>query len=81
MDGGTSPTGKLTKMERKAILLDELSRLSETDREILNLRHFEELSNQECAAVLKIEPKAASIRYFRALKRLRDKLTEYTDFK
>ena len=35
----------------------------------------------ECARLLEIEPKAASIRYVRALQRLREKLAEYTEFK
>ena len=34
--------------------------------------HFEELSNTECAATLGIEAKAASIRYIRALKRMKE---------
>jgi RNA polymerase sigma-70 factor (ECF subfamily) len=42
------------------------------DREIIALRHFEELSNAETAQILKIEPAAASKRYIRALKRLRE---------
>ena len=46
--------------------------LPDTDREILELRHFEELSNTECAAALGIDVKAASIRYVRALKRMKD---------
>ena len=49
-----------------------LQELSDTDREILELRHFEELGNAECAAVLGIEQKAASIRYVRALKRFQE---------
>jgi RNA polymerase sigma-70 factor (ECF subfamily) len=40
------------------------------DREIIALRHFEELSNSEAARVLNLEPSAASKRYVRALKRL-----------
>jgi RNA polymerase sigma-70 factor (ECF subfamily) len=48
--------------------------LPDTDREILELRHFEDLSNTECAAALGIEPKAASIRYIRALKRMKELL-------
>ena len=42
------------------------------DREVLALRHFEELTNSEVAEVLGIQQKAASIRYVRALKRLKD---------
>ena len=48
--------------------LDELDPL---DREVLALRHFEELSNADTAAVLGIQPAAASKRYVRALARLR----------
>jgi RNA polymerase sigma-70 factor (ECF subfamily) len=46
----------------------------------LALRHFEELSNQEVAEVLEIQQKAASIRYIRALKRLKSKLHGNPDF-
>ena len=48
-----------------------LDDMNEIDREVLALRHFEELSNQEVAIELNIKPKAASIRYMRALERLR----------
>jgi RNA polymerase sigma-70 factor (ECF subfamily) len=44
------------------------------DREVLVLRHFEELSNAEAAAVLGIKPSAAVNRYVRAVKRLKDVL-------
>ena len=42
------------------------------DREIIVLRHFEELSNAKVAQVLGIKPAAAVNRYVRALKRLKD---------
>src|SRR5262249_17459867 len=42
------------------------------DREVLILRHFEELSNAETAQVLGIKPSAAVNRYVRALRRLKD---------
>jgi RNA polymerase sigma-70 factor, ECF subfamily len=50
--------------------------MSGIDREVLALRHFEELSNQETAEVLEIDEKAASIRYVRALKRLKAILSQ-----
>ena len=50
------------------------------DREILALRHFEELTNGEVAEVLEIEQKAASIRYVRALGRLKRILLTLSDF-
>ena len=45
------------------------------DREVLALRHFEQLSNAETAEVLGIKEAAASKRYLRALKRLKEILT------
>ncbi len=68
----SSPRTHLERMERQAMARRVLAQLSEHDREILELRHFEEMGNTECAAVLGIEQKAASIRYVRALKRFRE---------
>ena len=50
------------------------------DREVLALRHFEELTNKEVAQVLEVEEKTASIRYVRALRRLKDLLIKLPDF-
>ena len=50
--------------------------MSELDREILMLRHFEELGNDEAAAVLDLNRTAASNRYVRALRRLHGILEE-----
>ena len=55
--------------------------LSETDRQILVLRHFDGYGNSECAEILGIEPKAASIRHARALERLEDRLKEVSCFR
>jgi RNA polymerase sigma-70 factor (ECF subfamily) len=49
-------------------------RLDPIDREVLALKHFEELSRAETAQVLGISPEAAAKRYFRALKRLKEVL-------
>lgn len=68
----TSPLSRLAQAERLAAMKELVERLSPADREILALRHGEELGNQEAAAILGIEVKAASIRYVRALQRLRD---------
>ena len=73
----TSPTEGLRRAERTQQLHAALSELADIDREVLALRHFEELSNHEVACVLQIEEKAASIRYFRALKRLRAALESH----
>ena len=50
--------------------------LSDLDREVLILRHFEELTSGEIAELLEIESAAASKRYGRALRRLREKLKD-----
>jgi RNA polymerase sigma-70 factor (ECF subfamily) len=50
------------------------------DREVLALRHFEELSNTETAALLGIQPAAASKRYVRALARLKQILETIPGF-
>ena len=42
------------------------------DREILVLRHFEELTNGEAALSLDIQESAASKRYVRALRKIKD---------
>lgn len=68
----TGPRTHLERLERQAMTRRVLQKLSANDREILELRHFEELGNAECAAVLGIEAKAASIRYVRALKRFQE---------
>ena len=54
--------------------------LKPLDREVLVLRHFEELANSEVAEVLGIEQKAASIRYVRAIERLKAVMLRLLDF-
>jgi RNA polymerase sigma-70 factor (ECF subfamily) len=70
----TSPSQAATRSEARVLVLNALEELEEMDREILALRHFEELSNDEAAAELGIEPAAASKRFTRALQRLRPAL-------
>src|SRR5262245_16015334 len=70
----TSPTQAAVRAERLLRLQEALNALDPMDREILSLRHFEELTAAEAAAVLGIEEPAAAKRYFRALKRLKEVL-------
>lgn len=72
IDRTTGPDEKAAKQELYAHLRDALAGMDAIDREVLTLRHFEQLSNTEAAAVLGIEPAAASKRYVRALARLHD---------
>ncbi|KLU06730.1 transcriptional control [Rhodopirellula islandica] len=72
----TSPSQAAVKVELIAEVRSALSEMSDMDREVVALRHFEELTNQEVAIELGITPKAASIRYVRALERLRSVLEQ-----
>jgi len=68
----TMPSQAAIRAERKIRLEEALSRMDPIDREVLALRHFEELSNTEAAAVLGLDKSAASKRYARALIRLKE---------
>lgn len=76
-----SPRTLLARKERDALIKQAIDSLNEIDRQILILRNFDDMGNGECAQVLSITEKAASIRYVRALKRLREKLLTYSEFK
>jgi RNA polymerase sigma-70 factor (ECF subfamily) len=71
----TSPTQAAIRAERMMRLQEALNTLDPMDREVLSLRHFEELSLVETALSLGIEQSAAAKRYVRALKRLKAVLT------
>ena len=70
----TSPSNVAMRGERLARLREALNSMDEVDREVLALRHFEELGNNEVAEILGIQKTAASNRYVRALKRLKQVL-------
>jgi RNA polymerase sigma-70 factor (ECF subfamily) len=70
----TSPSEAALRAEAKIQLQDALNAMDPLDREVLALRHFEQLSPAETAEVLGIKEKAAGMRYLRALKRLREVL-------
>ena len=68
----TSPSQAAIKAEMRQRVQDALNSLEPLDREVLAMRHFEQLSNVETATALGIGKAAASSRYLRALKRLKD---------
>lgn len=72
----TSPTQAAVRAERLLRLQEALNALDPLDREILSLRHFEELTHAEAARVLEIGEATAAKRYIRALKRLKDVLAD-----
>jgi len=72
----TSPSQGAIKAEMRIQLQDALNNLDPIDREILALRHFEQLTNAEAAQELDLDPSAASKRYLRALARLQKVLRD-----
>jgi RNA polymerase sigma-70 factor (ECF subfamily) len=70
----TSPTQAAHRAEVRVLLQEALNGMEPLDREVLTLRHFEELTNAEVAQVLGLSKTAASNRYIRALERLREVL-------
>jgi RNA polymerase sigma-70 factor (ECF subfamily) len=69
--GLTSPTQAAIRAEMQLRLQEALNSMDPIDREVVLLRHFEELTNAEAAEVLGIETSAASKRYIRAIRRLK----------
>jgi RNA polymerase sigma-70 factor (ECF subfamily) len=68
----TRPSEAAVRAERKIRLQEALNTMEPMDREVLALRHFEQLTTPEVAQVLGIKEAAASKRYLRALKRLKE---------
>jgi RNA polymerase sigma-70 factor (ECF subfamily) len=76
----TSPSQSALKAERRIKLQESLNTLDPIDREILALRHFEQLTNAETAAVLGLTESGATARHMRALKRLKTLLEQSPGF-
>ena len=73
-DQASSPSQRLEHSEARQHVRAALARLAERDRELLVLRHLEQLSIREIAGVLGISEGAVKVRHVRALERLRDLL-------
>lgn len=67
----TTPSQAAMRAETRLRLEEALNSMEAIDREVLAMRHFEWLSNQETARLLGIAESAASNRYVRAVKRLK----------
>jgi len=76
-DSLTTPSQFAAREEMVSELRTALEKLGQIDREVLVLRHLEELSNNEVAQILGIDKYAASKRYLRALERLRIAMPVY----
>ena len=77
----TSASKAAIRAEHKLIVQEALNGMDPIDREVLALRHFEHLSNEETALVLGLTKSAASNRYIRALKRLKEILSSIPGLK
>jgi RNA polymerase sigma-70 factor (ECF subfamily) len=75
----TSPTVAAARAEMQMRLQDALNQMDPLDREVVVLRHFEQLDNSETAEILGLQQSAASKRYIRAIRRLKVILDDYPD--
>lgn len=71
LDGELTPASQAIRRELQARLDAAVAALEEDDREVILMRHGEQLSNQDVAAALGLTEAAASMRYLRAVRRLR----------
>lgn len=72
----STPSQAAVKAELRAQVQQALEKLDPIDREVLGLKHFEQLSTSEIATVLGLSKAGAGSRYLRAIKRLRQLLAE-----
>lgn len=76
LDSAETPSRIAMQNEEGQRLQRAIEEMKAIDREVLTLRHFEQLSNGEVAQLLELTEPGASLRYVRALRRLRDILAE-----
>jgi len=69
---GTSPTGALLRQEVQERMRQTLSLLKDSDRQVLWMRYYDDLSHAEMAVVLGVTENAATVRCLRALRRLKE---------
>ena len=73
----TTPSQVAIRAEMQAQLKQALERLDPLDREVISMRHFEQLSNREAAQLLDLSESTASQRYGQALLRLKEILADF----
>lgn len=73
-DRELTPAAAATVRELQQRFAEAVEKLDEQDREVVLMRHFEQLSNGEVAEALGLTAPAASMRYLRAMRRLRELL-------
>ena len=75
-DREMTPAAAATHHELEQRFQRAIETLDDTDREVVLMRHFEYMSNQETAEALQLSQPAAAMRYLRAMRRLRALLEE-----
>jgi RNA polymerase sigma-70 factor, ECF subfamily len=70
--GDASPEWAAIEQEAATSFDNALTKLSEDDRRVVLLRRIEGYTNQQVAKLLEITPQAASMRYLRAIRRLKE---------
>ena len=78
VDQGKTPAAKTLEKELAGRVEDAITQLDDVDAEVIVMRHYEQLSNQEIAQALDLTEPAASMRYLRAVRRLRDLMQSLT---
>ena len=73
-DAAPSPEAAVLAREPRAALVGALNRLKESDRRVIALRYFADLSEADMSSVLECAPGTVKSRLSRALERLRDEL-------
>lgn len=73
---GTTPSGHFLREELRDRMQAALAELPPRDREVLVLRHLEQLSTCEIASVMGMKEGAVKTRHLRALQRLRGLLND-----
>ena len=76
----TAPSQAAIKAETRILVQEALNSMDPIDREVLALKHFEQLSTAEIAEVLGLSKAGAGSRYLRAIKRLRSILEQIPGF-
>ncbi|MBI2806846.1 MAG: sigma-70 family RNA polymerase sigma factor [Planctomycetes bacterium] len=74
LDQDLTPASAAIQEEMQCRLREAIAQLDDDDRDVILMRHYEMLANQEVAATLGLTEAAASMRYLRAVRKLRDLL-------
>jgi RNA polymerase sigma-70 factor (ECF subfamily) len=72
MDRQLTPATAATQQELARLVEAAIASLPDQDCEIIIMRHYEQLSNQEIAQALSLTEPAASMRYLRAIRKLKE---------